>query len=123
MLEYSIKLDSIVELPVVSMLNSTEISLFKVYSICWNYKHKLIGIVRDTFFEQMHCEVYPGPCCFIDKEILPTLLSTGWFQEWIGMILVRRNLLSSQSNYSRYIIEFTKRTPDVIVKLNQLVHI
>jgi len=32
MLEYSIKL--VVELPVVSMLNSTEISLFKVYSIC-----------------------------------------------------------------------------------------
>jgi len=34
MLEYSIKLYSVVELPVVSMLNSTEISLFKVYSIC-----------------------------------------------------------------------------------------
>jgi len=24
-----------------------------------------------------------GPCCFLEQETLPLLLSTGWFQEWI----------------------------------------
>jgi len=23
-----------------------------------------------------------GSCCFLGKETLPLLLSTGWFQEW-----------------------------------------
>jgi len=25
-----------------------------------------------------------GPHCFLEQETLPSLLSTGWFQEWIG---------------------------------------
>ena len=24
-----------------------------------------------------------GPCCFLEQETLPLLLSNGWFQEWI----------------------------------------
>jgi len=24
-----------------------------------------------------------GSCCFLEQETLPSLLGTGWFQEWI----------------------------------------
>ena len=32
--------------------------------------------------EVMGLSPIKGPCCFLEQETLPLLLSTGWFQEW-----------------------------------------
>jgi len=35
------------------------------------------------------------------SETLPSLLSTGWFQEWIGVLIYIRKLLVSNSNRNK----------------------
>jgi len=29
------------------------------------------------------CNIFKGICCFLEQETLPSLLSTGWYQEQI----------------------------------------
>ena len=52
----------------------------------WSIKGRrgAVRIARLTrYVEVVGLSPIKGPCCFLEQETLPLLLSTGWFQEWI----------------------------------------
>jgi len=44
-----------------------------------------VGNVSDSSqLDACEFHLIKGSNCFFEQETLPSLLSTGWFQEWIG---------------------------------------
>jgi len=68
--------------------------MFCLYFLNDDYRHEKLQFMLSSFFFGLTSvyTVIKDSRCFLDQGTLPSLLSTGWFQEWIGLWFSPSNL-------------------------------